>query len=123
MADPYLRNLLLQSQPDVYRADDDTAAATARAELRDIATTHPHAVLEVLLEDLMWRVALERFASDDDTPSLDQIMELALRGDFELAHERTELAYNLERDRALLLKRFKQAADAALSGTDTENNK
>ncbi len=123
MADPYLRNLLLQSQPDVYQADDDTAAAAARAELRERAATHPHAVLEVLLEDLMWRVALERFAGEDDTPSLDQITALALQGDFELAHERTELAYNLERDRALLLKRFKQAADAALSGTDTENNK
>ncbi len=119
MSEQYLRNLLLQSQPDVYHTADDTDAAPARAGLKQIAAERPHAVLEVLLEDLMWRGLLEQLASEDDTPSLDQIVDLALKGDFDLAHERTQLAYNLERDRALLLRRFKQAAGAALTGTDS----
>lgn len=115
MANPKLRNMVLQSQPGIYRAGGDVSV---RVDLQQAAQDDPHAVLEVLLEDLIWRLYLENLVADEDTPALDQITGLATQGDFELAHERTELAFNLRRDKALLLQRFLAAADVQLTEED-----
>lgn len=112
MADPKIRNLILQSQPEVYRAGGDVAA---RVDLQQTARQDPHAVLEVLLEDVIWRLFLEQITADEDTPALNQITSLAVQGDFELAYERTQLAFNLSRDKTLLLNRFLVAANEHLT--------
>lgn len=112
MANPKIRNMLLQSQPEVYGIE---ANGTAKQALVETAQDTPHDVLEVLLEDLIWRTVLESFVADEDTPALAQIVELALQGDFELAHERTQLAYNLEKDRSVLLSYLRVAAHQRLT--------
>ncbi len=112
MTDAKIRNLLLQAQPEVYRAGGDVSA---RTQLQEATQADPHAVLAVLLEDLIWRVALEQMVQGDPTPALGQILELARKGDFDLAHERTQLAFHLERDRALLVDALRSAANNALT--------
>jgi hypothetical protein len=115
MSDQHLRNLMIQSQPEVYRAGGDV---TSRVDLLEAARTRPHAVLEVFMEDVIWRVLLESLVQDEETPSLAQILSLARQGDFALAHERTQLAFHLGEDKALLRERFLAAANAELVAGD-----
>ena len=110
-----IRKLLLQSQPDVYRAGGDSSV---RVDLQQAAKDQPDAVIEVLLEDLIWRLMLENMMQDEATPSVDQILSLARQGDFEQAYARTQLAFNLDKDRQLLAQRYHQAANEMLTDTD-----
>ncbi len=108
-----IRRLLRESHPEVYRAGGDPSA---RQDLLNAATTDPAAVLDVLLEDLIWRVYLEELVQDEETPNLKEIVALAGRGDYDLAHERTRLGFNVERDRKRLLVRFREEVAARLTG-------
>lgn len=113
MTDPqHIRNLLHQSQPDVYRTDGDI---TLRSELQRIAHENPQLVLSVLLDDLIWRMFLETLTGNDKTPSLEQIVALAQSGDFDRAYERTRLAFHLEKDKQILSARFKEALQTTLA--------
>ncbi|MEL6148506.1 MAG: hypothetical protein AAFV33_04470 [Chloroflexota bacterium] len=112
MSNAYIRDLLLQSQPEVYRAGGDPSV---KLDLQQAAVDMPDAVLDVLLDDLIWRLKLEEMVLGDETPALDQIVGLAKQGDFGLAYERTELAVNIERDRAVLTAQFRAAAQEALA--------
>jgi hypothetical protein len=115
LTDAKIRDLLLQSQPDVYRAGENAAA---RQALQTAARETPTAVLEILLEDLIWRLTLEQMVLHDETRSLEQIIQLAKKGDFERAYQSTELAINLQKDKALLLAKFKAVAQKHLIKDD-----
>lgn len=110
-----IRKLLIQSQPDVYRAGDDAAVSV---DLQQAAKEQPYDVVEVLLEDLIWRLFLEKLVQEDETPSVDQILSLARQGDFEHAYERTQLAFNLDKDRQVLSQRYHHAANDMLTDSD-----
>lgn len=113
MSDPnQLRQDLIHSQPDVYRTGSNDISS--RVPLAEAARQDPHAVLRLLLDDLIWRVYLESLVYQEDTPALDQITGAALKGDFDLANERTRLAFHLEQDREHLLARVKSAANRHL---------
>ncbi|MFZ4816316.1 MAG: hypothetical protein ACOYL5_17405 [Phototrophicaceae bacterium] len=116
MIDPSeARNALIQSQPEVYRASEDAAA---RLDLARVAQADPQAVIDVLLDDLIWRLYLESLVTEEDTPALDQLVELARAGDFDLAYQRTKLAMHLDRNRKLLFQRVTAAGNEHLTTRD-----
>lgn len=115
-----IKTLLSIIHPNVYPSTQKPSLSEAEAteQLQAILRTEPQQVVDVLLNDWIRGLFVKQLIEHEKTPSFDQILQLAISGDFHRAQERTRLAFNRRQDRETLVRTLLEAASQAGTSED-----
>ncbi|MFZ4826709.1 MAG: hypothetical protein ACOYLB_05080 [Phototrophicaceae bacterium] len=107
-----VKTLLSIIHPNIYSSPSkpDLSEAQATEQLLEILRKEPQQVVDVLLNDWIRGLFVKQLIEHEKTPSFDQILQLAMNGDFHRAQERTRLAFNRRQDRETLVRALLEVA-------------